>query len=194
MDCQDFLARYSEYLDEVIDLEDMEQLEQHLGACDACTRYDRVMRRGLDLARTIPTITPSSDFQLRLEHRLLHVRDEMSADGRALNGGAAVSLAVAGLLALAAWGPLLRANADSVADASPGGATEVAVYDAQPRQSVAPADAWWPANTLVPAFNSPARSMTGAFPGPYSPLIVSSPLDYGSGAARVINASYPGLD
>jgi len=199
MDCQIFLDRYSEYIDEVMDFDGAEQMDAHLQACEACGRYDRVMRRGLDLARAIPAVAPSSDFQMRLEHRLLHVRDEMANEGRTLNGGAAVSLALAGLLALAAWGPLLGRGGTELAELAEWAeqglpAAEYVVHVGEPVRATLQVDGWWSGAALSGAFNAAGHSLSGAFPGPHSPLVVTPPVDYGNGSGRVMLTSYPGLD
>jgi hypothetical protein len=187
MDCQDFLAHYSEYLDEVSSPARQLAIQQHLEACARCARYDRVMRQGLALARAVPTIDPSEDFRLRLEHRLMHVRDDMRGESRGLAGGAAVSLALAGLLAVAAFGPLLRWSGNAaestpsmVTEQSEAPAAERSVHAGMPQG--ARRDDWWPAMTgvsLIPLVIPGGRDFTTALPGPYSPLIVTHPpVDY----------------
>jgi hypothetical protein len=202
MDCQDFVARYSEYLDEFMDVDDSEQMQLHLEACARCVRYDQVMRRGLDLARAVPAIGPSTDFQMRLEHRLMHVRDEVGSDGRMLNSGAGVSLALACLLALAAWGPLLSGERRTagVALESAAPAAQGAVRPAATRSSIAD-DGWWQiattvTPTLAPTFTPLAHGIGGAFPGPYSPLVISPPAVHygGDDGGRMMLMSLPGID
>jgi anti-sigma factor RsiW len=199
MNCQDFLGRYSEYVDGLLAPVETAMFHDHVIECDRCARYDQVMQRGLELARAIPTVEPSSDFQLRLQHRLMHVRDDMgtvgTSDGVRIGSAAAVSVAVAGLLALAAWGPLWRgagsdgetAQLDRTVEAA-GMSMPLPYSDVRP---VAGESAWWAPASLT----TPPRPITGAFPGPYSPLIVTTPTgDYQAGVVRAVLSSYSGLD
>jgi hypothetical protein len=182
MDCQDFIARYSDYVDGLAAASDLQRLRAHHETCERCGRYHRVMQQGLELARAIPPIEPSSDFRDRLQHRLLHVRDELGDDGRQVTGGTAVSLALAGLLAFAAWGPLMRDDAGTEAASS--AATPAAVASAIAREVVSsPArgaadEAWWAGvlgASFGAAFHGAPASLAGTFPGPHSPLVVTTP-------------------
>jgi anti-sigma factor RsiW len=195
MNCQDFLSRYSDYVDGLLPPLDAALLHEHRISCGRCSRYDQVMQRGLELARAMPAVEPSSDFHLRLQHRLLHVRDDAAADASRAGGGAAVSLAVAGLLALAAWGPLLRSDdgSDAVAyTARP--PVEAAAMPMPMGDDVRPVpgeSAWWAPASLT----TPPRPLTGAFPGPYSPLVVTPPTaDFQAGVVRAVLAIYSGLE
>jgi hypothetical protein len=190
MSCQEFLVTHTDYVDELLSPADTARMHAHALECRRCGRYDQVMRRGLELARALPSIEPSCDFQHRLQHRLLHVRDALGPDGTAAGGTAAVSVALAGLLALAAWGPLLRGD-DETAAVTAGTVVE------QPASSIAaeqvPIDEfdWWGPASFV----SPPRPLSGAFPGPYSPLVVMPPTaDYQAGLVRAVLSSYSGLE
>lgn len=108
MTCQEFLARHLEYTDESLPLEEAARWRDHMASCPSCARYDRVVRRGLSLLRTLPEVEPSEDFFPRLQHRLYHLDDESQDGSRASGTSAVVSLAIAGVLALLAWSPLLR--------------------------------------------------------------------------------------
>ncbi|HJQ19739.1 MAG TPA: hypothetical protein VJ867_05260 [Gemmatimonadaceae bacterium] len=52
------------------------EMRQHLSACAPCARHDMLVRRGLMLVKSLPTIEPSPDFQARLEARLRVTRFE----------------------------------------------------------------------------------------------------------------------
>jgi hypothetical protein len=191
MSCDDFLSLYSDYLDERLPPAAAARLRAHAAACLRCARYDQVMRRGLELARAMPAVEPSHDFHARLQHRLLHVREEIGADGSPVGGGAAVSLALALLLAVAAWGPMLGGTDDSLETVG-----EAALVDPPaelpPTDRRIPEDAgWWQPASIA----TPPRDLTGVFPGPYSPLVVTPPTaDYQSGIVRTVLSSYVGLD
>lgn len=45
-------------------------MREHMRACPKCARHDASIRRSLLLARNLPDIQPSPDFQARLEARL----------------------------------------------------------------------------------------------------------------------------
>lgn len=106
MTCQEFLARHAEYMDELIPAAERALWEAHISTCSSCARYDRVIRQGTQLLRESPRIEPSSDFFPRLQHRLYTIEYEMRSSSR--GPGAMTSLAIAGVLALLAWSPLLR--------------------------------------------------------------------------------------
>jgi hypothetical protein len=79
MNCREFLTRHSEYIDALIEPADAARLRSHVEACPSCARYDRVVRRGAQLARELlPRVEVSDDFEPRVRHRLLHVRDDMT--------------------------------------------------------------------------------------------------------------------
>lgn len=113
MTCQEFLARYSDYLDERMDAIEAPRWRRHVEVCPACARYDRILRKGLPLMRSLPHIEPSHDFFPRLQHRLFHVDDDLKAGRRPSGAGVAASLAIAGALAMLAWGPLLGPEPDT---------------------------------------------------------------------------------
>ena len=70
MDCTEFLNRYSEYDDSLVPPSEADRFRSHMASCDACTRYDRVLRKGRMLARQAPGVEPSDDFVPRLHARL----------------------------------------------------------------------------------------------------------------------------
>jgi anti-sigma factor RsiW len=110
MDCKEFLASHSAYRDGELSWPEREACEAHLDACEACARYDRVVWRGAELVRDLPRIEVSEDFGERLRHRLYHVEEEMRAPRFAVGGAgtAASTLAIAAVLAMAAWIPLMQ--------------------------------------------------------------------------------------
>lgn len=111
MNCQEFLDRYSEYLDEEMEPPERERVERHMAECASCRRYDDVMRRGLSLVRQLPPVEISADFERRLHCRIRELEmgggfgDEST--GRSPGASVAVSLAIAAALALIAWSPLI---------------------------------------------------------------------------------------
>jgi hypothetical protein len=171
MTCKDSLALYSEYLDGALPESVRERFEVHVARCDSCARYHRVMRRGLRLVHEMPELEPSSDFQDRLQHRILHVVEERSETRRRGRPGAVLSIAALGLIAFAVWRPL--------SDDVRGSADLPAVEVADGTANASDADAWF-VGTPAAYMNPDAKpTISLAFPGPYSPLIVEPPLRTG---------------
>lgn len=95
MNCRDFLARHSEYVDGVLETAAAGRMRAHARGCASCARYDRIVRRGGALVRELPAMTLSPDFEARMRHRLYHERDDL-AQRRA--GSASVYVAVASVV------------------------------------------------------------------------------------------------
>ncbi len=70
MDCKEFRDRHSPFVDLMCSGQDEAEMQEHLRRCPQCSRHDLVVRRGLILVRSLPTIEPSPDFRARLEARL----------------------------------------------------------------------------------------------------------------------------
>ena len=103
MNCKDFLARHSDYLDGLLDAAAADQLRVHADGCASCARYDTVVRRGTDLARELlPTIELSSDFDARMRHRLFHERETLSRRRSYARGGVYATAASVVLVAATA--------------------------------------------------------------------------------------------
>ena len=101
MSCDQFIERYTDYRDGLLDSGTLEEVEEHLAACPCCARYDRVMQRGLELLSDIPLPESSDDFMPRLRHRLYNVDCGVDQGRRSFGGSAAlVGVAAVGLLAL----------------------------------------------------------------------------------------------
>lgn len=183
-DCGEFMARHSDYMDGLLPTLAVARLQAHVEACRACARYDRVVRKGIDLVRDLPVIEPTSDFEQRLQHRLYHLEDaSLLAQGRPATGAAA-TLVVAALIAMLAWSPVLLRDGQPATIAGeatlihPDGDDRVSDVDAghgPAAASAAPAfldpTTWYP----LPA-SEPHATRLAAFPGPYSPLVVSPPV------------------
>jgi anti-sigma factor RsiW len=208
--CREFVARHTDFVDGFLTDPERRRFEVHVAGCSSCARYHAAVVHGCALVRSLPPIAPSSDFQTRL-HRSLHALDLGPAGVDRLSGtsGVAASLAIAALIALAAWGPVLRDTT-----APPAAAPEVAASggrDAADRRAaashipgrpaappltgawsyVAPGGAGWyarPALSLSLAFESVHPLLV--LPGPYSPLVIEPPAASGSPAARSVFTSY----
>ena len=196
MNCQEFLKLHSEYLDERLAAEDADRCAAHAAVCASCARYDRVVRRGVELLRKLPPVPVSPDFMGRLDARIESARDDVfAARGTGAASGAVVSLAIAAMLALAAWGPMLGAVSEPPADRI----VEVERGYTQPvAESLMPLPApdWWQAPATGAAFGGvePAAEMESAFPGPYSPLIVMPPVGDRRRGVTILPAHLTALD
>jgi hypothetical protein len=105
MRCNQFIDGYSDFRDGLVTDELRVEYERHLAACDHCTRYDRVVRRGVEVCCDLPVAEPSPDFLPRLQHRIFHVEDGARLTSRrALGSAALVAVAGVGLLAVT-WLP-----------------------------------------------------------------------------------------
>jgi hypothetical protein len=109
LDCSKFLEEYSSYRDGMLAPWEEERFEAHRDACDSCRRYDRLISTGVERYRDCPVAPLSEDFQLRLQHRILHLEDELRGRPRNTSGAqAALTLALAATIAAIAWIPVAR--------------------------------------------------------------------------------------
>jgi hypothetical protein len=99
------MARHSEFLDGEMPSVDAELWRTHLASCAACARYDRVLRKGLGVLHRDQQADADSEFMLHLRYRLAY-EEERIAMGP-VTAGAATSVTVAAVLALAAWLPIM---------------------------------------------------------------------------------------
>jgi len=110
MTCSDFLARFSEFHDGDLSLEEQEAFEDHLAECPSCRRYRDVVARGVELLRSLPRPEPRDDFRHRLQHSIYHVDEQRlrrrSASSLAGTGAITLVAAVA-ILAGILWTPVL---------------------------------------------------------------------------------------
>ena len=195
MTCQEFLSRHAEYIDGRMDGEGSARLKGHIEGCESCRRYDRVLRQGLALYRELPPVAPSEDFSERLQHRLLHLQDELSRHDRFAGSGAFASLTIAALIALVAWGPVVFAGSAEArlgrATAYEVGQVAAPVAEAGTVEERTPSGEWFGQTPLYDGRMRSGSSLSAAFPGPYSPLIVEPPVTGASPrAARAVFAAY----
>jgi anti-sigma factor RsiW len=109
IDCDTYLARYSDYLDHDMTVAERDEMEAHADDCPHCADYDRVVRRGTDVLRGLPELEVSDDFADRLRWRLYAAEEEDRRARRlASPAQAAGTLAIAALIAAVAWVPLMR--------------------------------------------------------------------------------------
>lgn len=116
MNCDEFLARYSDFRDGVVTApREVRRFERHVAHCPQCRRYDTAVRRGVLALHAVDTLEPSPGFRRRLDERLRRERLIVSAPVLPARAGvaAALFLAVAVVLvaleALAGGRPVARA-------------------------------------------------------------------------------------
>ena len=116
MDCQLYLARFSEHLDGRTLAEFSEEMEAHRSSCESCRRYAEVLEAGTKLFRELPALDLPTDFHPRLEHRIHHLEDGAAIASDSLGTGATTFavLAVAAVLAVSAWAPKMGPGGHSV--------------------------------------------------------------------------------
>ncbi|MEX0890840.1 MAG: hypothetical protein WEB88_01640 [Gemmatimonadota bacterium] len=181
MTCRDYLEDYTELLDGYLPAERADDLRGHARACPACADYDRTVRRSLEELRRVETIDVADDFALRLQHRLLHVREERAGGLRGASSGMAGIVAVAAFLALAAWSPWLmeRLTQPVAAPLSVESSQATSPVGAPAEAVTRPAlDPWYvstPRGLLFSAVDPYPDDPRYSLPGPSSPVIVAPP-------------------
>lgn len=194
MTCGEFLARHSDYLDEELGADGAAEMRQHMGGCARCARYDRVLRRGLELVRDLEPVLPTTDGYVALHEHLARTTPP-PPETAAPRAPLAATIAVAGVVALVAWSALFRATGvpamaagESVFRGSDGASELVAGTGAELMAVTSPVlpgidvvtpllPAARPGWRRSPATLAPASARV-RLPGPYTPLVLQPP-DFG---------------
>jgi hypothetical protein len=116
MECQEFLARFSDLVDGKAGADASRMLREHQRVCERCRRYAHTFEAGRDLLASMPPLDVPPDFRRRLQHRILHLQDGPSLSRESLGSGASPAwlLSVALLIAAAAWAPTLGIGTETV--------------------------------------------------------------------------------
>lgn len=115
MTCSEFLARFSEFCDDARDSPAGEPFRRHLGSCASCRRYERVVRRGVELLQSEAPAEPPEDFRERLRHSIYSLDEERRRKRIPAGGsGFAAVVAVAAVLAVLVWTPMARSPEPTV--------------------------------------------------------------------------------
>lgn len=115
MTCSEFVEGASEYLDGTATEARLNDAREHAEDCPACRRYVRVLERGADFLRSLPTPEVNEDFQLRLQHRIYHVDGPAVMGVHSSSGTTAWTVvAMAAILTAAAWSPALWTSSSDV--------------------------------------------------------------------------------
>jgi hypothetical protein len=170
MSCDEWLAGYSGYLDELLDAGGMESWRLHANECAGCGRYDRVVRGGLLLVRNLDDVAGKPEFGVRLGRRLRAWELSAMRPSRAplLAGSVLVAAAIV-FAAGSGWGAGAESDAARAEVVTTG------------QQLVDPASPpWWAGNGVPSALVRDGQARVSdrsvMFPGPYSPLVVEEPL------------------
>lgn len=109
LDCSQFLEDYSSFRDGRMAPDRGAEFELHMEVCGPCARYHEVVARGVELVRDLEPVELSADFIPRLQHRIYHLDEEMSASRRISSGtSVAFTLAIAVAIGMSAWTPAIR--------------------------------------------------------------------------------------
>jgi anti-sigma factor RsiW len=115
MNCSEFVARFTDYVDGTAPSAEAAAMADHLDQCESCRRYQTVVEHGAQLLRSLPAPELREDFEPRLRHRLYHVLEERSLSEAATSRTPALTVfGIAVLLTAVAWSPLLRESAPVV--------------------------------------------------------------------------------
>jgi hypothetical protein len=163
MDCKQFRKQHLAYLDDTLPGDEMAPAQHHVMVCDGCAAHDALVRRSLMVARSMPMLEPSADFQARLRARLAECRDEcrderaalLTAPQPASSRNSRVVLAVAASAMLGAfvwqgWTPAApELSIQPVLAATPAPPTPVPYLTPELMQAMATGNPVWPAAMLI---------------------------------------------
>ena len=163
MDCKHFRKQHLAYLDDTMSGDEMAVAQQHVMVCDGCAAHDTLVRRSLMVARSMPMLEPSADFQARLRARLAECRDEcrderaalLTAPRSAPARNTRVVLAVAASAMIGAfvwqgWSPAApELSMQPVIASTPTMPTPVPYVTPELMQAMATGNPVWPAAMLI---------------------------------------------
>jgi anti-sigma factor RsiW len=175
MTCKEFLETHSEYMDGVLAPAEATQCRAHLDGCAGCARYDRVVRKGVQLLTGLPPLEPTADLVQKVHRRTAAIEREPRMDGLTW------AVSVAAVLALLAWSPLLRNVFET--EAVPPSAATISGQSSQTAHMLPD----YPVHTAVRfgyaqapwawqgVSHAEAQGVEVLASGPYSPLTVDPP-------------------
>jgi hypothetical protein len=175
MDCNEFLARYSEYDDSRIAPTEAARFRAHMQECPSCARYDRVLRKGRMVARQMG-VDSSEDFLLRLDQRLWVEAHRARASGLRRPAQIAAALAAVTVLMATSAGVGILGVRPAESDPITGGVEEVVPVVLVPEGAPVRVRA-----VLLPPIDHPeprawpAKRVDPAPSTAYSPLVVGPP-------------------
>jgi hypothetical protein len=114
MDCREFRDRHVDYTDGTCLEAERVAAQAHLGACPSCARFDLVIRRGLLVARNLPSVPATPRFQAALTLRIARERGAVRPAATAASWRRQAVTAAAAVLAAGALGGATRLVAERV--------------------------------------------------------------------------------
>lgn len=163
MDCKSFRKQHLAYLDDTMPGDEMAAAQHHVMVCDGCAAHDTLVRRSLMVARSMPALEPSADFQARLRARLAECRDECREERTALlnaprtaasrNSRVVMAVAASAMLGAFVWqgwsttAPEL--SMQPVIASQPAMPTPVSYITPELMQAMATGNPVWPAAMII---------------------------------------------
>ena len=165
MDCRSFRKQHFAYLDDTLSGDETSLAQRHLQECDPCREHDTLVRRSLIMARSLPPVEPSVEFQERLRTSLEACREERAkklarAAARPARKAPSTPNTVAALAAgmvigALAWGGLTSFAQPATVAMEPVIATQPAAPSQHPyitpalMQAMSTGNPVWPAAVLI---------------------------------------------
>lgn len=146
MNCSDFVARFTDYVDGSATRGEIAAMDAHAEGCGSCRRYKTVFEHGASILRTLPQPELMEDFEPRLRHRIYHLDDLRRLSENSASGTPALSvLGIALVLTAVAWSPTLRGELP-VVELDPIVVDRAPARSAQRTGERAPDGPFWPAS------------------------------------------------
>jgi len=145
MDCGEFLADYSDFLDGRCEAHSLSDYHYHLRRCSACAQYDRVMRCALQLVRQLDPPEANPGFQPRLRRCVFELAKQPPGH-LAQKGSAAAVVGLAALGVIAVTSLAVRDRAGETVELPP------VVVELSAGEEVP--SLWGPAPKFTPAASS----------------------------------------
>lgn len=176
MDCKRFRNQHLSYLDDTMPGDEMAAAQHHVMVCDGCAAHDTLVRRSLMVARSMPTLEPSADFQARLRARLAECREECRDERTALlhaprsatsrNTRVVMAVAASAMLGAFVWQGSTGATAPElsmqpVIASQPAMPTPVSYITPELMQAMATGNPVWPAAMIIE--DAPTRFVSHDF-------------------------------
>ncbi|WP_411280028.1 anti-sigma factor family protein [Gemmatimonas sp.] len=182
MDCKSFRKQHLAYLDDTLPGDEMAAAQRHVMMCDGCAAHDTLVRRSLMVARSMPTLEPSADFQARLRARLAECRDECRDERSAMaartallnaprsatsrNTRVVMAVAASAMLGAFVWQGWTGASAPElsmqpVIASQPAMPTPISYITPELMQAMATGNPVWPATMIIE--DAPTRFVSHDF-------------------------------
>jgi anti-sigma factor RsiW len=165
MDCRSFRKQHLAYLDDTLSGDETSLAQRHVQDCDPCKAHDTLVRRSLMMARSLPPIEPTAEFQERMRASLEACREERAkklardaarpARTAPTTSHTVTALAAGMVLGGLAWSGLTTLGKPATVAMQPPIATQPAVSPQHPyitpalMQAMSTGNPVWPAAVLI---------------------------------------------